>query len=144
MLQATHGHEIPISHHPSYRSSWNTLHGKTIHINYTLSKLTTNVHVVIEICSSLIVPQYLEMFNIRYHLWSQYNGQLSKFVEVNICWQLVFLPPTSHWSSLLLTNNKINIAACILNCQKYYKAIFIKGCLTISDQNKHHFNNWLS
>lgn len=93
-----------------------------------------------EICSSLIVPQYLEMFNKRYHLWSQYNGQLWKFVEVNICWQLMFLPPTSHWSSLLLTNNKKNIAACILNCQKYYKAIFIKGCLIISDQNKHHFN----
>lgn len=96
-----------------------------------------------EICSSLIVPQYLEMFNKRYHLWSQNNGQLWNFVEVNICWRLVFLPPTSHWSSLLLTNSKINIAACTLNCQKYYKAIFIKGCLIISDQNKHHFNNWL-
>ena len=36
VLKATHGHEIPISHHPSDRSSWNTLHGKTIHINYTV------------------------------------------------------------------------------------------------------------
>ena len=70
-MLAPHVHETPISHHPCDKSSWNTLHGKTIHINYTVRKQNINdqiyVHIVAAICSSLFPAHFIEMLTKRYH-----------------------------------------------------------------------------
>lgn len=55
---ASRGHEIPISHHPSDKSSWNTL---VKQFTYTVRQLMTNVQTVTAISSSSF-PAYLEMF----------------------------------------------------------------------------------